>query len=763
MSRVIFWPTIDDARSALSLPANERGLDLGQEQGANKLVLGSLEENQKLEGLERIDSWPPELECLHLWNAPDLVELPAAWPAGLQILDVRRCPKLRSVPVLPSSLELLDLGGCTSLQSLPLPRSPLSSLEKLFLDGCDGLSETDFIGILEAAGSLHEFDFSGCAPIREIGTLSPQLFRIRLRNCTTFTRFACALPARLQTLDLNGAAGLKELPAALPPILSYLDLRGCSSLETFPEPAEIPPDYLEGLFTLYLAGSGLRNPPRSLHGTESENRADQVRHYFQGLRKYGVTEASRCKLLLLGNGYAGKTTLSKLLVYRESLANGTPVDRFRPDADEPSTHGIRFFDLHARLSVGGVLQPTSIHVWDFGGQDLYRNAHRIFVGAGSIFLLVWNPDEKPPVPSSCGGDLYEDVHRPNTYWIDFVRDARKDARLGIVCTRRGVLENRPPNETHPDRWRDGLRPDQILDHQGKDLRFFHVDSLGDGGKGTGECDGLERWIKDSAAAVLGEERGRIPRSYGVAQTMVEEWLRENTIAESTHRQPPHKTVPFDRFRDLLQVRWRKVLAEETSGSEVPDSVRTEEFSEPDVESCLEYLSNTGLLFWRKELPERNIVIGQKWALDGIYELLRRPTDKQANPVYEALKGAGGRFHREDLAGWSWDAMGYSREEQELLIGMMKACGLCFRTVGSGESWYRHDVYVSVTHLPNMVGAGLLSSWNHYPGEEHWLKLQSRWLHSGVWQQLMIREGEAAGRWDATRWRPSDPARPMVGR
>jgi len=89
------------------------------------------------------------------------------------------------------------------------------------------------------------------------------------------------------------------------------------------------------------------------------------------------------KLVLVGEGNVGKTTLLKALKGKAGAA---------PQEHEPTTHGVEI-DIHGlRLphpAKDGV--EIQLNAWDFGGQDVYRVTHQFFFSRRSLYLLVWEP------------------------------------------------------------------------------------------------------------------------------------------------------------------------------------------------------------------------------------------------------------------------------------------------------------------------------------------------------------------------------------
>ena len=120
------------------------------------------------------------------------------------------------------------------------------------------------------------------------------------------------------------------------------------------------------------------------------------------------------KLVLVGEGNVGKTTLLKAL---KGVAGEAPQEH------EPTTHGVEI-DIHGlRLphpAQDGV--EIQLNAWDFGGQDVYRVTHQFFFSRRSLYLLVWEPRNNVQQ-----GRLDE--------WLDMIRlRVGDEARVIIVST-----------------------------------------------------------------------------------------------------------------------------------------------------------------------------------------------------------------------------------------------------------------------------------------------------------------------------------------
>ena len=91
--------------------------------------------------------------------------------------------------------------------------------------------------------------------------------------------------------------------------------------------------------------------------------------------EHETTRINEAKLILVGNGRVGKTSLSKRLLHNKF------------DPNEPTTHGIRIKKWPFKLDDGRTVQ---VNLWDFGGQQIYHNTHRFFLTNRALYLLVWD-------------------------------------------------------------------------------------------------------------------------------------------------------------------------------------------------------------------------------------------------------------------------------------------------------------------------------------------------------------------------------------
>src|SRR5262249_16215173 len=132
------------------------------------------------------------------------------------------------------------------------------------------------------------------------------LVDLRLDRCRNLGGKLPSFPATLRRISLSGPNRLTEIPGLWK--IDYVNLAYATSLERLPNDRGNPR-------TLFLYGSGVMVPPASEHGKSAdENVAFRIREYFKDVELVGEGDVRRCKLLLLGNGAAGKTSLAMRLI-----------------------------------------------------------------------------------------------------------------------------------------------------------------------------------------------------------------------------------------------------------------------------------------------------------------------------------------------------------------------------------------------------------------------------------------------------------------
>ena len=131
----------------------------------------------------------------------------------------------------------------------------------------------------------------------------------------------------------------------------------------------------EGFPGIILENNPLESPPIEI----VKKGREAVIDYFKSLE--GEKQAlNEVKVLLVGDGGAGKTSLVKQLL----------GENF--DDKESQTHGINIRDWNVEEGDKSI----SVHLWDFGGQEIMHATHQFFLSKRSLYILVLDgrKDEK---------------------------------------------------------------------------------------------------------------------------------------------------------------------------------------------------------------------------------------------------------------------------------------------------------------------------------------------------------------------------------
>lgn len=130
---------------------------------------------------------------------------------------------------------------------------------------------------------------------------------------------------------------------------------------------------LKNLYLLSIDIDFIKTPPPEIIKQD----LPAILRYFEDLEKSGEDQIYEAKLLLIGEGGAGKTTLCRKL--------------FDPEAELPQekdrTKGIDIHPLYFDIP-GREDKPFRLNIWDFAGQGKYQSAHSFFYTHRSLYVLV---------------------------------------------------------------------------------------------------------------------------------------------------------------------------------------------------------------------------------------------------------------------------------------------------------------------------------------------------------------------------------------
>ena len=156
-----------------------------------------------------------------------------------------------------------------------------------------------------------------------------------------------------------------------------------------------------------------------------------------------------------------------------------------------------------------------------------------------------------------------------------------------------------------------------------------------------------------------------------------------------------------------------------------------------VEMFLEFLHNSGVVLYDRQLFGEQILLDQNWALEGVCSIVDRKKS------YSHLKTLGGRFTRSilDLLVWG----GYSESEQRLFLSLMESCNVCFRHGQSAYGKEDEPEYIAPDLLPTRieVEAEIAARWTGAE-KEYTAVFEYPFLRDALVRSVISRVGKLAG-------------------
>jgi internalin A len=150
---------------------------------------------------------------------------------------------------------------------------------------------------------------------------------------------------------------------------------------------------------LYVFGNPIVIPPKDIYqaGTRS------IKRWFDAATSSGLRPLHECKLIFIGDGEVGKTSLMKKLVFNDF------------DIKESQTHGINKIAWKDGIKNENG-EPITVNLWDFGGQDIQHSLHQFFLSNRVIYVLVMKPRNDQRIG----------------YWLDQIAKQGEESDLIVV-------------------------------------------------------------------------------------------------------------------------------------------------------------------------------------------------------------------------------------------------------------------------------------------------------------------------------------------
>ncbi|MFK7891082.1 MAG: hypothetical protein AB8B63_09745, partial [Granulosicoccus sp.] len=408
-----------------------------------------------------------------------------------------------------------------------------------------------------------------------------------------------------------------------------------------------------------------------------------VRKVFGG----EISPAAQSKLLLLGDGRVGKTTLSKALQWHTLSGEQQQCDEFshlKPRKDEPFTQKVQFGrwdttllldeDSSAKLnerarqsSLEAICDHNhecegAIRLWDFAGQEMYHQTHRLFASEGSVFLIVWSAKDtaqeiESSRPDSIPEHEWKEMNRPRSldYWVDYIYSINAEAEVAFVCTN-CEGDNRPALD------------ERFSAASESSIPCFYLNELVDSEYDYSDFTGLIRFVKRAC----GKEAQRIgilqPLLYSTVRDHVDELLKENVAARlDPARSPQHLLKPMDAWSELV------------------NTLHGESLKPHYLSAITGYLHDSGILYLIDDNENSSVMLDQSWAAEIIYDMLRPPGNDYDPCLFNRIRSGNGLFSSDDLeASEEWQAID-SESSRSLLLQYIQDSGLFVRVLDRANS------------------------------------------------------------------------------
>lgn len=377
-----------------------------------------------------------DLRHLSLYGC-NLPELPATIKGlkNLELLNIsgnlfETFPKvLTKIP----SLRYLCMDH-KSLKEVPKEVAKLEQLEMLVLNPIDKLIVKDNqVYFPERIGQDLEIDPEELYKFSQIKKLDLAGVKKEIIEKIDFTKFP-----KLTHLGLFHC-GIKEIPDSIFQLtkLKYLDL-GDNQILEIPEKMFL----LKKLEHLQLRNNYIKEIPKNIHefsfhekeyllpytssvflGLDLRNNpienvpheiVDQgfaaIKNYFASIEAGKTTSFSSAKLMIVGRGRVGKTSLLKKLIdpnYETVIGK------------EDSTRGIDITKWSFSNKKG---KNFDARIWDFGGQQNYYTPHQFFLTRRSLYILVWDA-------------MHEEDQLTFGYWLNLIKVLSDDSPVILVMNK----------------------------------------------------------------------------------------------------------------------------------------------------------------------------------------------------------------------------------------------------------------------------------------------------------------------------------------
>ena len=239
---------------------------------------------------------------------------------------------------------------------------------------------------------------------------------------------------------------------------------------------------LKKLRRLDLTGTLLQIPPEILGRTDEPQAI--LDYYFSHTKK----ALNECKVLVVGQGSVGKTSLIQQLI----------TSKFNPS--ETKTEGIaitRWQIENGQIEAESDQFKITLNIWDFGGQEIMHATHQFFLTKRSLYLLVLD------------SRLTQEENRVE-YWLKMIQSFGGDSPVLVVGNK---------TDQHP----------LDIDRSGLQKKYPNIVGIFETSAATGQgMEGLRSAIAEQVHS-LPHVRDLLPESWFMVKKQLEELGRNKNF------------------------------------------------------------------------------------------------------------------------------------------------------------------------------------------------------------------------------------------
>ncbi len=310
-----------------------------------------------------------------------------------------------------------------------------------------------------------------------------------------------------------------------------------------------------------------------------------ILNYYAQLAAQGQDQLYEAKMLIVGEGEAGKTTLAHK-IFQPNCPLPHIDDRTKGISIRPHIFTCQSKDSSQRQTS----RNFHLNIWDFGGQEIYHYTHRFFLSKRSLYVLV--------------ADNRKDDTDFN-YWLNIIEHFADNSPLIIVLNEKGDIQRSVNRTELRSRYSDSIK--EILSVN------FKTHEEPDKTKAQARLKGINTLISHIQHCAQ-----NLPH---IGEPVPARWVDVRQAIEDAVNNDSRNYIYRQQFDDLCQAQNITAPA--------------------DIDTLLGYFHDLGILLHFADNPflRDRVILNPTWATNAVYRIFDDDT----------IKAQSGRFTRQNCA------------------------------------------------------------------------------------------------------------------